>query len=64
MTTDELFSRTSMRLAEAALNVDEWTVERNRLIHKLSEEEGASLRQIAWCCGLSHTAIAKILART
>lgn len=46
----------------AADKAREWTDRRNALIVQ-AREDGATLRQIAELTGLSHTAVAKILAR-
>lgn len=49
-------------LSSAAKKAREWTRRRDALIRE-ARGEGASLRAIASEAGLSHTAIAKILAR-
>lgn len=49
-------------LEQAAVQLQKWTARRNLLIRK-ARKDGASLRAIADAAGLSHTAIAKILAR-
>jgi lambda repressor-like predicted transcriptional regulator len=46
----------------AAMKAEQWTEKRNALIRQ-AREEGSSLRAIGRATGLSHTAIAKILAR-
>lgn len=54
MNTDEL--------AQCQVQIATWVAKRDRLIHE-ARDEGLSLRTIASAAGLSHTAIAKILAR-
>lgn len=49
-------------LYRAAKHAREWTLKRDALIRRESEA-GRSLRDIAEEVGLSHTAIAKILAK-
>lgn len=49
-------------LSRVSRRVRDSTTERDRLIQEL-REDGYSLRAIAQAAGLSHTAIAKILAR-
>lgn len=50
------------QLADAAHKARQWTELRDIRIRK-AREEGQSLRTIAAVAGLSHTAIAKIVAR-
>ena len=52
----------SPELAQSQAQIGKWTAKRDRLIRE-ARDEGASLRAIASACGLSHTAIAKILRR-
>lgn len=49
-------------IANAASKAREWTERRDALIRE-ARADGASLRAIAVQAGLSHTAIAKIVAR-
>lgn len=49
-------------LENAAKKAAEWTERRNALIRQ-ARAEGSTLRGIGRATGLSHTAIAKILAR-
>lgn len=49
-------------LEQAAVQLQKWTARRNLLIAK-ARADGESLRTIASAAGLSHTAVAKILAR-
>jgi hypothetical protein len=49
-------------LTTAAVKAVVWTTRRNNLI-RLARAEGSSLRAIGRATGLSHTAIARILAR-
>lgn len=49
-------------LAKCQVQIATWVAKRDRLIHE-ARDEGLSLRTIASAAGLSHTAIAKILAR-
>lgn len=49
-------------LENAATKAQEWTARRNDLIRQ-ARAEGSSLRAIGRATGLSHTAIAKILAK-
>lgn len=51
-----------VQLAKAAKKAREATVERDRLI-VLCHHQGESLRWIGRAAGLSHTAVAKILAK-
>ncbi len=54
--------QTAALLRRAAKKAREATVERDRLIRQL-REDGATLRAIAEACDLSHTAVAKVLAK-
>lgn len=53
---------TGQQLASQARKAREATLRRDELIRQM-KTEGASLRTIAEAAGLTHTAIAKILAR-
>lgn len=50
-------------LAACKKQIGKWVDKRNALIRGLGKQ-GHSLRTIAQAAGLSHTAVAKILART
>lgn len=49
-------------LAQCQVQIGKWVAKRDRLIRE-ARAEGLALRTIADAAGLSHTAIAKILAR-
>jgi len=49
-------------LAQCEQQIAKWVAKRDRLI-RAARDEGLSLRKIADAAGLSHTAVAKILAR-
>jgi lambda repressor-like predicted transcriptional regulator len=49
-------------LAQCQVQIAKWVTKRDGLI-RAAHAEGLSLRTIARAAGLSHTAIAKILAR-
>ncbi len=53
---------TAKELASQARKAREATARRDQLIHQM-RDEGATLRAIAEAAGLTHTAVAKILAR-
>ena len=50
-------------LAQTKVQIEKWIAKRDRLVRE-ARSEGQSLRSIADAAGLSHTAIAKILARS
>ena len=50
-------------LAQTKVQLEKWTDKRDRLIRS-ARADGYSLRAIADAAGLTHTAIAKICART
>lgn len=49
-------------LAQCQVQIAKWVAKRDRLIRE-ARKEGWSLRAIGEAAGLTHTAIAKILAR-
>jgi AcrR family transcriptional regulator len=49
-------------LAQCQVQIAKWVAKRDKLI-RAARAEGLSLRTIAEAAGLSHTAVAKILAR-
>lgn len=49
-------------LAQCQVQIAKWIAKRDKLIRE-ARREGLSLRAIADAAGLTHTAIAKILAR-
>lgn len=49
-------------LAQCQVQIAKWVAKRDKLIRE-ARREGHSLRAIADAAGLTHTAIAKILAR-
>lgn len=53
---------TAKQLAKSAQKHREWAEKRDDLIAK-ARQEGGSLREIAALADLSHTAVAKIVAR-
>lgn len=53
---------TARQLASQARKAREAVLRRDQLIHQM-REEGSTLRAIAEACGLTHTAVAKILSR-
>lgn len=53
---------TAQHLASQAKRARDATARRDQLIRQM-RDEGSTLRSIAETCGLTHTAIAKILAR-
>lgn len=62
MTADRDGAWHAKQAGHAAAKADEWTAERDRRI-RIAHDEGAGNRTLARATGLSHTAIAKILAR-
>lgn len=53
---------TAQQLASQAKKAREATARRDQLIRQM-RDEGSTLRSIAEACGLTHTAVAKILSR-
>lgn len=53
---------TAQALASQARKAREAVARRDALIHQM-RDEGSTLRSIAEACGLTHTAVAKILKR-
>lgn len=49
-------------LAQCQVQIAKWVAKRDKLIRE-ARREGLSLRTIAEMAGISHTAVAKILAR-
>ena len=49
-------------LAQCEVQIAKWVAKRDKLIRE-ARREGLSLRAIADAAGISHTAVAKILAR-
>jgi len=50
-------------LAQTKVQIGKWVAKRDQLIRE-ARDEGHSLRAIAEAAGLTHTAVAKILARS
>jgi AcrR family transcriptional regulator len=54
--------RQAEELVQTKVQLEKWVAKRDRLIRS-ARADGHSLRAIADAAGLSHTAVAKILAR-